>query len=316
MAIRTVPTDKPTCRLRRAIRAAIAAWRGDTDAEALERARRAEADARQAVEELARSNRDLEQFAYVASHDLSEPLRTVSSFVKLLHQRYEGRLDAQADELIAYTLDGTERMKTLIEDLLHYSRAGRDELEADAVALSDVADGVLRALHHRIADTGADVHLGPLPVVHGDARQLGQVLQNLVANAVKFVDDGRPVVRIFAETDEDGLCRTTVQDNGIGIDPAYADRVFKMFQRLHGRDAYAGTGMGLAICQRVVERHGGTIWVEPAPGGGSAFRFTLPLAAKAPAQAPLPSGVPSVHVAPRAVEDDRGRAGHGAGAAA
>lgn len=282
----------------------IVAWKRNEDVraereQALARALAAEAEARAAADELARSNRDLEQFAYVASHDLSEPLRTVSSFVRLLGQRYEGKLDDEADEFIGYAVDGAQRMQQLIDDLLQYSRAGRAELERRPVDLDAVIGQVLGGLHHRIVETGAIVDVRPLGVVEGDAPQLAQVLQNLLSNAMKFVAEGPPRVTVAMAREDDAMVRITVADNGIGIAPEQAERVFKMFQRLHSREAYEGTGIGLAIVARIVERHGGRIWVEPGEAGGSAFHLTLP------------AGLPSGDEPPRTLEDDRRRAAAG-----
>jgi len=264
--------------------AAVVAWRLNEDLReekdtALARARAAERDLRASAAALERSNRDLQTFAYAASHDLTEPLRTVSGFLTLLQRRHGDRLGADAQELVDFAVAGADRMQDLIDDLLRLSRAGSSELADEPVALDAVAERVLTALGGRIRETGAEVRVEPLPVVRGDARGLEQVLQNLVANALKFVAPGATAhVRVFAEPRaEDGRPGwvVSVQDDGIGIDPAQAERVFKMFQRLHTREAYAGTGMGLAICARVVERLGGRIWLEPAPGGGSRFAFWL-----------------------------------------
>jgi light-regulated signal transduction histidine kinase (bacteriophytochrome) len=237
--------------------------------------------------ELERSNRDLEQFAYVASHDLSEPLRTVSGFVRLLETRYKGRLDEDADEFIHFAVDGVRRMQRLIDDLLQFSRVGRAEAGPDAVDLTTLVPEVLDGLRDAIDRSAADVQVDALPVVLGDGPQLAQLFQNLISNALKFTDGHPPHVRITAEPSAERW-QLAVVDDGIGIDPSAAGRVFQTFQRLHSAEAYDGTGIGLAICERIVERHGGRIWVEPGPGGvGSAFRFTLP---RAPAAVELPGG--------------------------
>ena len=225
--------------------------------------------------ELERSNAELAQFAYVASHDLSEPLRMVSSYVQLLARRYSGRLDADADEFIAFAVDGADRMQSLINDLLTYSRVGRAERARGPVDCGEVLGGVLRSLAPMLEEAGAKVDAGNLPVVHGDATQLGQLFQNLVTNAVKYHRPGvAPFITVGAERDGRAW-QVWVTDNGIGIEPRHAERIFSMFQRLHGREAYPGNGIGLAICRKIVELHGGRIWVESAPGGGSSFRFTL-----------------------------------------
>jgi PAS domain S-box-containing protein len=226
--------------------------------------------------ELERSNAELEQFAYVASHDLSEPLRMVSSYLQLLRRRYHGRLDADADQFIDFAVDGAGRMRDLIDDLLTYSRAGRGDQPLARVDSRAVAERVVEAVRAGGDAREAEIVVGNLPPVHGDEQQLGQLFQNLIGNAVKFVPEDRlPQIRVGAVRDGERW-RFTVDDNGIGMEPAHADRIFRMFQRLHTRDAYPGTGIGLAIAKKVVERHGGTIWAEPRPQGGSRFSFTLP----------------------------------------
>jgi PAS domain S-box-containing protein len=224
--------------------------------------------------ELERSNAELEQFAYVASHDLQEPLRMVASYTQLLARRYRGRLDEDAEEFIGYAVDGVTRMQALINDLLAYSRVGTRGGAFEPVDTGAVLDRVLASLGPAMEDAGATVTHGPLPTVRGDAVQLGQLLQNLVGNAVKFRGDAPPRVHVSAERGP-GEWVFSVADNGIGIDPEYAERIFVIFQRLHTRAEYPGTGIGLAICKKIVERHGGRIWPEPAPGGGTVFRFTL-----------------------------------------
>jgi light-regulated signal transduction histidine kinase (bacteriophytochrome) len=230
---------------------------------------------RRRATELERSNAELEQFAYVASHDLSEPLRMISGFVGLLSERYKGRLDSDADEFIAYTVDGVERMQALITDLLAYSRVGR-EVEDVPVDLDEVMTDAQAALRAPIAERDASIEVDDLPVVIGDRRELTQLFQNLLSNAVKFVRDDTPHVQVSAHQADD-MWEVSVRDNGIGIDPGHADRVFKMFQRLHGREEYPGTGIGLAICKKIAERHGGDVTVSPGNGGGSEFRVTLPV---------------------------------------
>jgi PAS domain S-box-containing protein len=227
--------------------------------------------------ELARSNADLEQFAYVASHDLSEPLRMVAGFVGLLARRYEGRLDDDADEFIGYAVEGVSRMRLLIDDLLAYSRVGRREQELGAVDTAEVLGRVRRVLEPAIAAAGAEIVVGTLPVVRADETQVGQLFQNLLSNALKFRGSDAPVVHLGAERDGDWW-RFSIRDNGIGIEPRHADRIFKVFQRLNAREDYEGTGIGLAICQRIVDRHGGRLWLQGWSDGhrGAEFRFTLP----------------------------------------
>jgi PAS domain S-box-containing protein len=234
-----------------------------------------EALARQAAE-LTRSNRELEQFAYVASHDLQEPLRMVASYTQLLGRRYGAKLDDDAREFISFAVDGVTRMQALINDLLAYSRAGTREAPFEVVEAEAVLDRVLATLEPTIMEAGATVVRQQLPTVLADPVQLGQVLQNLVQNAIKFRrPEVSPVVRISAEP-VGGEWVFTIADNGIGIAPEFRARIFSLFQRLHSRDEYPGTGIGLSICQKIVERHGGRIWVEGTPGEGSIFRFTLP----------------------------------------
>jgi PAS domain S-box-containing protein len=233
---------------------------------------------RTAVEALERSNADLAQFAYVASHDLSEPLRMVSSYLQLLRRRYRGKLDDDADEFIEYAVDGANRMRAMIEDLLAYSRAGRTA-EPVPVDSGMVMADVLSSLAAAIADARAQVEVGHLPTVEGDRLALVQLLQNLVANALKFRRGPGACVWIGAEEGPGSMWSFSIADDGIGIDAVHRDRVFKMFQRLHEREAYEGTGIGLAICRKIVERHGGQIWIDDREGGGTVFRFTLPSAA-------------------------------------
>jgi PAS domain S-box-containing protein len=232
---------------------------------------------REASDALERSNTELQQFAYVASHDLSEPLRMVTSYLSLLRRRYHGRLDADADEFIEYAVDGAARMRTLIEGLLEYSRAGRADEPAEPVELSLVAADVLRSLTAALIEASAEIELDQLPVVLGNRGQLEQLLQNLIANALKFRSD-RARVWVRSEPSSTGMAQIAVADGGIGIAPEARDHVFEMFQRLHDRDSYDGTGIGLAICRKIVERHGGRIWVDERDGGGTVFRFTLPTA--------------------------------------
>jgi signal transduction histidine kinase len=233
-----------------------------------------------ANEELQRSNEELEQFAYVASHDLSAPLRAVAGFSQLLGVRYRGRLDAEAEEFIRHMQDGVDRMQRIIDDLLAYSRVDRSSVSSEIVDLDAILEEVLHGLGPDIADRQAVVTSDPLGPACGEAGQLSQVLQNLVANGVKFTAEGvRPEVHVSARHNG-GRVYVSVRDNGIGIDKEHAEQIFKMFQRLHATEDYPGTGIGLAIAKKIIDRHGGTIEIDPAEGGGTVFTFDLP--AKAP----------------------------------
>ena len=236
--------------------------------------KRAKAEMESLVEELRRSNAELEQFAYVASHDLQEPLRMVSSFTQLLRRRYGGQLDETADEFIGYAVDGANRMQRLINALLEYSRLGTRGSGHVPVETGRILEAALANLRNAIEESGAEVVSESLPTVLGDEVQLMQLFQNLVANAIKFRGEEPPRVSVSAGR-RGAEWVFSVKDNGIGIGPEYRDRIFVIFQRLHGREEYTGTGIGLALCKKIVERHGGKIWLESEPGKGSTFYFTL-----------------------------------------
>jgi signal transduction histidine kinase len=244
----------------------------------LEVLRAAEAEIQAKALALERSNAELEQFAYVASHDLQEPLRKVTSFCQMLERRYAGQLDERGEQYIAFAVDGAKRMQALINDLLAFSRVGRIERPPELVDVGELVAHATSALGVAMEEAGATVEVEqPLPTVCGERTLLGLVLQNLIANAIKFRADAPPHVRVSARRDGDRF-EFAVTDNGIGIDPQYADRIFIIFQRLHPRDAYDGTGIGLAMCRKVIEHHGGRIWLQVGDnGGGSTFRFTLPV---------------------------------------
>ena len=237
--------------------------------------KQAEAALQQAHEELKRSNAELEQFAYVASHDLQEPLRMVASYTQLLGRRYDARLDQDAREFMSYIVDGATRMKQLIEDLLEYSRVGTKRAEFKPVACEAALRRALFNLRAAIEEGGAAVTHDALPTLAADEVQLGQLFQNLIGNSLKFRSASVPRIHV-AVTEGPGEFTFEVRDNGIGIEQQYYERIFMVFQRLHNKGEYPGTGIGLAICKKVVERHGGRIWVESRPGAGSSFYFTLP----------------------------------------
>ena len=231
------------------------------------------------VVELRHSNEALEQFAHIASHDLQEPLRMVASYTQLIAKRYKGRLDADADEFIGYAVDGTQRMKRLIEDLLLYSRAGKGSPPSDEFSSEEALQVAIKNLHFAIRDSQAIVTYDVLPRVVGVESQVVQIFQNLIGNAIKYRGDRTPEVHIAAAVSADASGQEwvfSIADNGIGIDPKYFDRIFVIFQRLHSRQEYQGTGIGLAICKRILQQQGGRIWVESEPAKGSVFHFSLP----------------------------------------
>jgi signal transduction histidine kinase len=233
---------------------------------------------KQGQDELARSNRDLEQFAYVASHDLQEPLRMVATYTQLLAERYKGKLDADADKYIHYAVDGALRMQVLVRDLLAFSRVGRQGTELATIDCNLVMETVLQNLEAATKDSGARVLYQQLPTVTADGSQLLQVLQNLIANAMKFHGTEPPVIHVACEK-KGREWVFSVADNGIGIAPEHTDTIFVIFKRLHTRTEYPGSGIGLSICKKIVEHRGGRIWVESAPGNGCKFYFTLPVQA-------------------------------------
>jgi signal transduction histidine kinase len=252
----------------------------------LNSSRKAEAEIRAQAEaldaqsaELRRSNEELEQFAYVASHDLQEPLRKVASFCQLLQQRYAGQLDERADQYIEFAVDGAHRMQQLINDLLAFSRVGRAAASTTPVDTAAVARQAMSALDEVLTETGAQVELVELPTVPGDELLLTQLFQNLIGNAVKFrTPEVTPRVEVAARR-EAGIWHFTCTDNGIGIEADYAERVFVIFQRLHPKERYPGTGIGLALCRKIVEHHGGRIWLDTGAhpwGAGSVIHWTLP----------------------------------------
>lgn len=246
-----------------------------TRADAEETMRRLNAELESRAEELARSNADLEQFAYVASHDLQEPLRAVAGCMQILEKRVDGKLDARDHELMQHAIGGAARMQSLIDDLLAFSRVGTRGGAFEHVSCETALQHALDSLSAAIAESGASITHDPLPELPADVTQLTQLLQNLIGNAIKFRGSEPPRVHVSARREEE-CWHFSVADNGIGIEPQYFERVFVVFQRLHTRREYPGTGVGLAICKRIVERHGGHMWIESEPGRGSTFHFTLP----------------------------------------
>jgi light-regulated signal transduction histidine kinase (bacteriophytochrome) len=237
--------------------------------------RHAEKEVARKMDELLRSNQELEQFAYMASHDLREPLRMVATYTQLLSERYRGKLDKSADQYLAYAADGALRMQALIQDLLNLSRVGQEQLRGRGVDCNSALEDVLRDMDSAIHESNAIVHHEMLPVVRADHSYVTQLFQNLIANAIKFRRTETPVVSVLAEP-ANASWQFSVTDNGIGIAPESQANIFNVFERLHGRTEYPGNGIGLAICRRIVVHYGGRIWVESKPGHGSSFKFTLP----------------------------------------
>jgi signal transduction histidine kinase len=240
-----------------------------------EQRRQAEEELAAKVKELARSNRDLEQFAFVASHDLQEPLRMVAAYTQLLAERYRGKLDENADKYIGYAVEGALRMQALIRDMLAFSRVGRTASDRSHANCNVAVGAALLNLRAMVEETGTVVTYDQLPAVAADPTQLIQLFQNLIGNAVKFRGKEKPLIRVSAERRDDRW-QFAVADNGIGIAPEHKDIIFVIFQRLHARSEYEGNGLGLAICQKIIEQNGGKIWVESDACHGSTFRFTLP----------------------------------------
>ena len=239
-------------------------------AKEIEQRKAAEQQIAEQTAELRRSNEDLEQFAYVASHDLQEPLRMVSSYTQLLADRYKGQFDDRADKYIRYIVEGATRMKQLVQDLLSYARIGRQRIARKPINCTQLVASILDEFKRTINNAKASIECDDLPIVQGDETQLRQVFQNLISNAIKFRADRPPWIKIHGQPDENGW-RFSVEDNGIGIEPEYAQRVFLMFQRLHERERYEGNGIGLAIVQKIVDHHGGRVWFESTPGQGTVF---------------------------------------------
>ncbi|MBY0370950.1 PAS domain S-box protein, partial [bacterium] len=263
--------------------------------------RAVEQSLRMHAEELARSNRELEQFAYVSSHDLKEPLRMVTVYVQMLQNHLSGKLDDQAAEYLNYAVQGSRRMLALINDLLSYSRLSKEVAPFTSVSCGEGIQTAVQNLRAAIEETGAQIDIAPLPRVLGIQSQISQLFQNLISNALKFRADRPPLISVTAKEDGEFWVFSVI-DNGIGIQPRYLDRIFVIFQRLHTAQKYPGTGIGLSICKKIVENHGGRIWVESSIGNGSAFHFTLPraVATAQPVATPLRkeivyASVPAAH---------------------
>jgi signal transduction histidine kinase len=251
--------------------------------------------------DLERSNHDLQQFAFVASHDLQEPLRMVSSYLGLLSKTCQGKLDAESEKFVGFAVDGATRMQALIRDLLAYAQVSTQAPALTRIQLSEVVSQARYALLASIRETGAEIATDPLPELDVDPLKMSLVFQNLLSNAIKFRQPGgKPCIQIEARK-EDGEWRISVRDRGIGFDPKYAKKIFGAFQRLHGKSEYPGTGIGLAICNRIIEIHGGRIWAEANPGDGAAFHFTLPALADS-----LPAEKDSINTAAFSTGNGRG----------
>jgi len=238
--------------------------------------KQAEERLKRTLADLERSNKELEEFAFVASHDLQEPLRKIANFSEMLANRYQGQLDERADKYLGYVADGAKRMKDLINDLLAFSRVGRADFRLIATDMNDILKGTLNDIQPLIQEKQAKITREPLPALNVNPPQMSQLLQNLIANAIKFHGGQPPHIHLSARR-KDGQWVFTVRDNGIGFDPQFAEGIFKVFRRLHTKEEYPGTGIGLAICKKIVERHGGRIWAESQPGQGSTFYFTIPV---------------------------------------
>ena len=249
-------------------------WMG-TDTEIHEKIEQRERFA-QLLDKLRRSNEDLQQFAYVASHDLREPLRMISGFLGLIRDRHFASLDEEVREFITFAADGAARMDDLLKGLLEYSRVSTRGGKGEPVAMMEAFRQAMANLSRAVRESQATVHADDLPLVCADFTQMTQLLQNLIANALKFRRDNVPPRVMVSATRQEGMWLFRVSDNGIGIEPRDAQRIFVIFQRLHIQDRYEGSGIGLAICKKIIERHGGRIWLESTPGEGSIFYFTLP----------------------------------------
>jgi len=236
---------------------------------------RAAEELERSTEELAKTNADLKQFAYVASHDLREPLRMITTFLQLLERRYKDQLDQNANEFISFAVDGAKRLDKMIMDLLEYSRVANQEMQFNDVGLLEVMDRVLSNLNVLIKENGAQITYDPLPTIWSDENLMVRLFQNLISNAIKYRREEAPIIHIYAE-EEGNKYVFSVKDNGIGIDPQHLERIFTLFQRLHTHEEYEGSGIGLTIAQRIVHQHGGEIWAESEPEKGSAFYFTIP----------------------------------------